>query len=172
MSGEWFEVINKQKRVTGMALRDVCHGHPGLMHQVVHVLVVNRQGELFLQKRSLSKDLQPGRWDTSVGGHMQPGEQPVEGALREAREELGVTARAEELSPAYEYIWESGFETEWIHAFILRQDGPFTLDPHEISEGRFWHLQEITSRLKSGIFTCQFEHEFPRMLDALPSPAT
>lgn len=161
MSNEWFEVIDAQGHVIGRALRHVCHGHPGLTHRAVHVVVVNRNGEIFLQKRSMHKDVQPGKWDTSVGGHLQPGESIIDGARRELREELGVGSA--ELSPAYEYFWRSKLETERISAFILRHEGPFQLDPHEISDGRFWTVGEIDRNLSGDLFTEQFTHEFPRM---------
>jgi isopentenyldiphosphate isomerase len=165
MQDEWFDLINLDGRVIGKALRGVCHQHPGLIHQVVHVIVTNERGELYLQKRSPAKDIQPGKWDTSVGGHLQPGEAPEPGARRELAEELGVTA--DELTPAYSYLWESSRETERISAFLIRQEGPFTLDPHEISEGRFWTIADIEQNLSPEIFTEQFVSEFQRMKKVL-----
>lgn len=165
MQDEWFDLINNDGRVIGKALRDVCHQHPGLIHQVVHVIVTNARGELFLQKRSPAKDIQPGKWDTSVGGHLQPGELPEPGARRELAEELGVTA--DELTPAYSYLWKSSRETERINAFLIRHEGPFNLDPHEISEGRFWTIADIEQNLSPEIFTEQFVSEFSRMKKAL-----
>lgn len=165
MHDEWFDLIDRNGRVTGKALRDVCHQHPGLIHQAVHVIVTNARGELFLQKRSPAKDIQPGKWDTSVGGHLQPGEATEAGARRELAEELGVTA--DELAPAYRYLWKSDRETERISAFTVRHEGPFSLDPQEISEGRFWTIPEIERDLSPEIFTEQFVSEFPRMKKVL-----
>jgi isopentenyldiphosphate isomerase len=161
MSDEWFDVIDAQGRVLGRALREVCHGHPGFMHRAVHVVVTNAAGDLFLQKRSPRKDIQPGKWDTSVGGHLHSGESPHDGALRELREELGVAT--DQLAPAYEYIWRSAIETELITAFALRHEGPFTLDPHEISEGAFWKISDIEKSLSEDIFSEQFVQEFSRI---------
>ncbi|HMO50289.1 MAG TPA: NUDIX domain-containing protein [Kiritimatiellia bacterium] len=158
---EWFDLVNINGTVIGKAPRNVCHGHPGLMHQAVHVLVFDRMGRLFLQKRSPAKDVQPGKWDTSVGGHLHPGESPLAGAQREMLEELGVPPLA--LTPAYRYMWRSEIETELITAFYTRHEGPFHLDPGEIDEGRFWSPTEIEERLTSGIFTPQFEREYYRI---------
>lgn len=161
---EQFDVIDLEGKVVGRAPRSRCHGDPSLIHRAVHVVVFDRAGRLFLQRRSMRKDVAPGRWDTSVGGHLQPGETPQQGALRELREELGIEATG--LEVAYDYLWRSPIETEWIHAFLLRHDGPFTLQREEIDEGRFWSTADIQAALGSDIFTPQFEQEYPRMLAA------
>lgn len=163
MNQEWLDLVDENNEVIGKALRSVCHGNPGLMHRAVHVLVFNTAGDLFLQKRSESKDVQPGRWDTSVGGHPNPGEAVTEAARREMKEELGIDV--DPLIAAYDYIWRSDIETEWIHAFAVTYEGPFKLCPDEIAEGRFWSFDEIRANLHSGIFTPQFEKEFSRMAD-------
>ena len=161
MTDEDFELVDETGRVVGMARRSQCHGNPQLIHQSVHVLVFDRDGRLFLQKRSARKDVQPGMWDTSVGGHMKPGEAPEEGARREMQEELGVAPARLEF--AYQYLWRSPIETELIRAFATLSEGPFTLDPEEIDEGRFWTFDEIEAALGRGIFSPQFCNEFPRM---------
>lgn len=163
MSGpdEQFELVNAEGEVVGLAPRRRCHGDPSLRHRAVHVLVFDGAGQLFLQKRSARKDTAPGLWDTSVGGHMQPGEQPEAAARREFQEELGVTPGT--LTPIYRYEWSTAFETELILAYATRHDGPFHLQAEEIDEGRFWTEDEITAHLGTGLFTPQFEQEYPRM---------
>lgn len=86
---ELLEVVNYKGEVIGILPRSHIHGNPSLVHRVVHVLVFNSKGELLLQKRSLTRDVAPGKWDTSVGGHINPGEDPLEAARREMKEELG-----------------------------------------------------------------------------------
>lgn len=95
MDDEILEIVNEEGEVLGLAPRSEIHGNPSLWHRVVHVLVFNRKGELLLQKRSMDKDVAPGRWDTSVGGHVNPGESLVKAAARELMEELGVEAEPE-----------------------------------------------------------------------------
>lgn len=160
-SEEIFEIVDERGAVIGRAPRSRCHADPSLIHQAVHVLVFNRAGWLFLQKRSTGKDVAPGLWDTSVGGHMKPGERPDEAARREMQEELGKPPDA--LQFGYEYFWRSRIETELIRVFTTIDEGPFRLDPEELDDGRFWSFEEIEHHLSSGIFTPQFEHEFPRM---------
>jgi isopentenyldiphosphate isomerase len=160
---EIFEIVDETGRVIGTAPRKICHGDPSLLHQSIHVFVFNRAGNLFLQKRSMKKDSQPGKWDTSVGGHMAPGEKPLETAIRETGEELGFTPESAVF--AYQFIWRSTFESELIRSFVVIYEGPFKLDPEEISEGRFWSPAEIEANLAGEIFTPQFRQEYPRMRD-------
>lgn len=161
MNAECFDLVDEEGRRTGRALRSECHGNPALLHQAVHVFVVNRNGEVFLQKRSETKDIQPGKWDTSVGGHVDAGESPDAAARREAREELGI--RNAEPEFLYAYIWRSDVESERIQTYRLRHDGPFTLHPVEISEGAFWSVDRIDQAIGSGVLTPNFEAEWPRV---------
>ena len=82
MSNEIFDIFDENDQLIGQAARSECHGNPALIHRVAHVLVFNSQGALILQKRSPHKDIQPGKWDTSVGGHLLPGESYEAGAYR------------------------------------------------------------------------------------------
>src|ERR1700690_2049992 len=87
---EILEIVDKYGTIIGHAERDVLHRNPSLIHRVVHVLVFNNDGGLLLQKRSMTKDIAPGAWDTSVGGHIDPGEDIWDAARREMSEELGI----------------------------------------------------------------------------------
>jgi isopentenyldiphosphate isomerase len=156
---EIFDLVDENGRITGQAPRNQCHGDPALLHAVVHVMVTNAAGDLFLQKRSRHKDIQPGKWDTAVGGHLQPGESPETAAHREMLEELGVSPAS--LTFAYRYIWRSAVESELVHTFTTTHEGPFELQASEIEEGRFWTLHEITSHDYSS-FTPNFLHELTR----------
>ena len=80
-------------RVIGRATRGECHTDKSLIHAVTRIHVWDPQGRLLLQLRSASKDIQPGKWDMAVGGHLLPGEAAEAAARREMREELGVEAR-------------------------------------------------------------------------------
>ena len=159
---ELFDLYSPDEfRVIGQATRGECHGHPHQVHAVARVHVGNRQGLLLLQHRSSSKDIQPGKWDPSVGGHLQPGEDPETAARREIFEELGV--RPDTLHFCHRFLWKSPVETEWVTTFSTLHDGPFSPDPSEISELRFWTPAEIASTPGSGHFTPAFEDEFARL---------
>ncbi len=87
---ERFPLVDEVGRVIGSATRGECHNGSKLLHPVVHLHVFNSRGEVYLQKRPEWKDIQPGKWDTSVGGHIDYGETPELALTREVREELGI----------------------------------------------------------------------------------
>ncbi|RKY66219.1 MAG: NUDIX hydrolase [Candidatus Latescibacterota bacterium] len=157
---EMLEVVDEEGRVVGLAPRSLCHSDPKLAHRAVHVIVVNSKGELLLQKRSLTKDVQPGMWDTSVGGHPRPGETYEDAARREMAEELGIEGA--NLEHLYDYTWRSDRETELVRTYRCVYDGPVRPDPKEVTEARFWRTSEIEESLGTGVFTPNFEHEFGR----------
>jgi isopentenyldiphosphate isomerase/intracellular septation protein A len=156
---EWFPVVTSEGMIIGQAPRSICHnGKSKLLHPVVHLHLFNKKGELFLQKRAMNKDIQPGKWDTSVGGHIGIGE-TIEVALdREAKEELGLV----NFKPQFlkSYIWESARERELVTSFSASADKVPIIDKVEIEEGRFWTLTEIKKNIGKEIFTPNFEHEF------------
>jgi isopentenyldiphosphate isomerase/intracellular septation protein A len=156
---EWFPIVNEEGIVTGSAPRSVCHdGKSKLLHPVVHLHIFNKEGKIFLQKRSANKDIQPGKWDTSVGGHVSPGES-VENALhREALEEVGL--RDLQVQFIHKYLWESSRERELVFSFLTVTDKIPVINRDEIDEGKFWSVDEIAGNIGKEIFTPNFEHEF------------
>jgi len=161
---ELLEVLDAEGRVVGLAPRARCHGDPSLAHRAVHVLVRNRHGEYFLQKRSRLKRVQPGRWDSSVGGHVDPGESWLEAARREISEELGIVLEtSEQLEHLHDYVWRTSIETELVRTYRLDHDGPFRLHPDEIEEGRFWTEAELRTAAGSGRLTPNLEEELHRL---------
>lgn len=156
--GEMLPVVEENGLVVGQASRKDVHGGAKLLHPVVHLHIINRNGELFIQKRSMNKDLLPGKWDTAVGGHIDYGELLESALYREADEELGFRG----FNPIYlrSYVWESKAERELVNVFAAV--GNFKLDPcnDEVAEGRYWKIEEVEAALGKGIFTPNFEHEF------------
>ena len=130
-------MVEASGRVVGSATRGECHGGSMLLHPVVHLHVFNSRGELYLQRRPLWKDIQPGRWDTAVGGHVDCGETIDEALRREVREELGIT----------------DFQPEQVAVYEFRSE-----------RERFWSPREILDNLGRGVFTPNFEGEVSRIL--------
>ena len=124
---EIFDIVDRKDRIIGRASRDEVHGRPDLIHRVAHVLVFNGAGELFLQKRAADKIVQPGKWDTSVGGHVDLGEAYRAAAVRETAEELGIKAPAESFEFLYKYLHSNDFESEYVSTYRLLWDGKITI---------------------------------------------
>jgi isopentenyl-diphosphate delta-isomerase type 1 len=159
---EIFQLVDENGKPTGSASRAECHGNPALIHLVVHLHVFDPRGKLFLQRRALTKDTNPGKWDTSVGGHVIAGEAVEHALLREAREELGIDASG--ARRLYGYLYHSGqFETEFADCFSLVYRGDIRTDPEEIAEGRFFDFKEIDALLGTGALTPMFECELPML---------
>lgn len=155
---EIFDIVDAEEHVIGQAPRAHCHGNPSLIHRVAHVLVFDEEGRLLLQKRSATKDVQPGKWDTSVGGHLDPGEDYLSAAVREMREELGISETP--LTFLYRYPLRNDFESENVATYLASHEGPFTPCLCEIDEVRFWTAADIDAELGSGLFTNNFEEEW------------
>jgi len=133
VSHELLDVVDENDNVIAVKTRGEIHAR-GLMHRAVHILVFNSDGELFLQKRSLSKDEQPGKWDSSAAGHVDSGEDYLECARREIGEELGIDAAQE-----FELLFKlpASVLTGNEHCMVYRYgfDGPMVLHPEEIDDG-------------------------------------
>lgn len=161
------EIVDYQGKVVRIAPRSEIHGNPELLHRVVHVLVFNGAGELMLQKRSMNKDVAPGKWDTSVGGHVDPGEDLREAALREMEEELGIRAEPRRL---YSYVHSNDYESELVTTFMCVHEGPISFNEEEIDEVRPWTVAEILKHLESETLSDNFKHEFAAYLKETASP--
>ncbi len=162
-SEEHLEIVNENGEVIGLARRSEVHGNPLLLHRVVHVLVFNGNGDLLLQKRSLNKDVAPGQWDTSVGGHVGVGEELLSSAMREMEEELGITCG--EIEYLYSYIHDNPYETELVTSYRCIYSGDIHFNRDEIEEVRFWRLEEITEVVGKGILSENFEDEIRHYLN-------
>jgi isopentenyl-diphosphate delta-isomerase type 1 len=160
-----FQLVDAEGNPAGSAARADCHGNPRLAHLVVHLHVFDPRGRLYLQKRAANKDTFPGRWDTSVGGHVMAGEGAAVALVREAREELDVDASAARF--LFQYRYGGDFETEVARVYSLQWGGAVRPDPGEIEEGRFFAMEEVSALVGTGALTPMFEHELPLLLSRL-----
>ncbi len=157
---ELLPLVDEQGNITGAATRGECHNGSMKLHPVVHLHVFNAKGELYLQKRPAWKDIQPSKWDTAVGGHIDLGEHTEQALRREAREELGIADFTPTALPSYTF--QSDRERELVFPYRTTFDGPIQPSP-ETDGGRFWSLEEIREALGHGILTPNFEQEFSRL---------
>lgn len=159
-SQELFPIVDEAGQVIGRATRGKCHSGSKLLHPVVHLHVFDSQNRLYLQQRPLWKDIQPGKWDTAVGGHVDLGEEIADALRREVREELGI----EDFTPEFllRYVFESERERELIHVFRTTYDGDIR-PTAELDGGRFWTLEEIREAIGKGVLTPNFESEFLKL---------
>jgi isopentenyldiphosphate isomerase len=144
-SEEYFDLVDEQDRVTARARRGEVHAR-GWRHRAIHVLVFNRAGNIFLQKRSMTKDMSPGLWDSSCSGHVDSGEGYDVAARRELGEELGLLL--DHPPPRWfrlEACEATGNEFVWIYR--LEAEGPFTLHPGEIERGEWLEPGELDRRI-------------------------
>ncbi len=163
MNDELFPIVDCYGNVVGSATRGECHSGSMLLHPVVHLHVIDGCGSVYLQKRSMSKLIQPGKWDTAVGGHVDYGEQTIDALYRETREELGIEISNPEFLCSY--LFKSSVEYEYVNVFCINVGADFApiLSPEEISDGRFWTVNEIEQAMGKGVLTPNFEQEFCRI---------
>jgi len=152
--------VDEEGNVVGSATRGECHNGSRWLHPVVHLHVFNSNGDIYLQKRPEWKDIQPGKWDTAVGGHVDYGETPEEALQREVREELGITEFTPKLID--KYVFDSHRERELVYVNSSTYDGEIHPSADELDGGRFWTMEEIREAMGKGILTPNFESEFKR----------
>ena len=155
---ELFPVVNEDGETTGKITRKEAHSGTRILHPVVHLHLFNSKGELYLQRRPLWKDIQPGKWDTACGGHMAYGETPEEALRREVSEELGIT----NFEPEFlgKYVFDSKRERELVYVNKAVYDGKVNPSDDELDGGRFWTEEELREAMGKNILTPNFEQEY------------
>ena len=154
---EIFPVVDENGTTVGKATRGECHSGSKLLHPVVHLHLFDSSGRIYLQQRPLWKDIQPGKWDTAVGGHIDYGESVDTALCRETQEELGLAGLSVEF--LLKYVFESERERELVHVFRATYDGDVR-PSDELDGGRFWSLDELREVFGKGVLTPNFEQEY------------
>ena len=143
---ELFDVVDVNDCVLRQERRSIVH-KKSLLHRAVHVFIYNRSGQLYLQRRSMSKDTAPGKWVSSCSGHVDKGEDYDTSARRELGEELGLyeTNKLKRIFKEPPCI-QTGYEFVWV--YTCTACGPFKLNPVEVSDGQWVDLKHLDRWLK------------------------
>jgi isopentenyl-diphosphate Delta-isomerase len=159
---EIYSIVDENDRIIGQASRKHIHQNK-LLHRSVHILVFNSRKELFLQKRALCKDENPGLWDTSSAGHVDAGESYDDCAHRELWEELHLKAA---LKPSMKISACQATYGEHVRVYTCVTDDAIQINPDEISEGAFFDLGQIQEKMSinPAQFTSSFKLLFNRTL--------
>jgi isopentenyl-diphosphate delta-isomerase type 1 len=137
---EILEIVDSHDKVIGTATRGEMH-RMGFFHRAVHMFVFNRAGQVYIQRRSRSKDRHPGKLDSSAAGHVDPGETYEETAIRELQEELGIQAEVKEILrvPASDMT-----DNEHVVLFEVVTESEPVPNPEEIQWGSFMSREQVT----------------------------
>lgn len=162
---EWLPMVDGMGKIIGKVTRSAAHDKKKILHPVVHLHIINSRGEIYLQKRPDDKKIQPGKWDTAVGGHVAFGETIEQALVRETAEELNIT----EFNPVAvaNYRWDTEMESELVFSFRAIYNALPRFNKMEVADGRFWKLDEINQSLGKEVFTPNFEFEFPILMTVL-----
>ncbi len=162
---EWLPIVDEEGKVKGHAPRSLTHsGKTNWLHPVVHLQVVTPDG-VWLQKRPMHKTVQPGKWDTAVGGHVSRGEDIQTALQKEAMEEIGIESNQATLIGRY--LWKSEIERELVFVFALRYEGEITPSAEELDGGKVWSFKDLEAAKGKEVLTPNFEEEYRRYGDVL-----
>jgi isopentenyldiphosphate isomerase len=152
---EMVAIVDAGNREVGAAPRSEMR-RQGLIHRSSYILVWNGQGELYVQKRTLTKDIYPGYWDVAAGGVVLAGETYEQGASRELAEELGIENVP--LEPQFDFYFEDRAESGlsarvWGRVFACRWEGPLRLQAEEVERVVLMTPEEVLRRAGQEPFT-------------------
>ena len=157
---ELFPEVDEAGNAIGQITRAEAHDGTKRLHPVVHLHVFNSRGELYLQHRAKWKSVQPDKWDTATGGHVDFGEDVMTALAREVNEEIGLSSEKYTPKLVKTYIYENDLERELVYVFTTEYDGELSPSPTETQGGKYWNVKEIHDAIGKNVLTPMFEKEF------------
>ncbi len=156
---EMFPEVDESGNIIGGMTRAEAHDGTKRMHPVVHLHVFNSHGELYLQHRATWKSVQPDKWDTATGGHVDMGEDVMTALAREVNEEIGLAKGSYTPKLVKTYVYENNIERELVYVFTTEYDGELFPSPTETQGGKFWTISDIRAAIGQNVLTPMFEKE-------------
>lgn len=147
---EIVQIVDEQNQEVAQVSRQVMR-EGGLVHRACYILVFNRSREIFVQKRTMTKDIYPGYLDVATGGVVLAGESYELSAKRELAEELGVRKVA--LKSHFDFYHEADNNRVWGRVFSCLAEGPFVLQPEEVEDGFFLGVDAVLALAAAEKFT-------------------
>lgn len=148
---EILPIVDKDGKVIGKASREECHSNPDIIYPVVRLHLFNPNGQILLQRRNLNSDIEPGKWDAAVAGHVRFGETADQAIVRECLEELNYNL------DTYQLISKRFFKTNTSTALMMVYFGPIEELPNanlrEVEEVDFFNINEIPPIINKGLAT-------------------
>lgn len=158
---EILPIVDKDGKVIGKASREECHTNPDIIYPVVRLHLFNGKGQVLLQKRSLKSDIEPGKWDAAVAGHVRFGETADQAIVRESKEELNYDL------DNYHIISKRLFKGKISTALMMVYIGTIEELPRanfsEVEEVGFFHLNEIPPIINKGLATKGLAEELEQL---------
>lgn len=133
-------IVDERNQITGSVTRREMRERK-LLHRATYVFVFDSDNRLYVQHRTMTKDVYPGYYDLAAGGVVLTGEAYGESAVRELEEELGVSGVA--LAPWFEFFHEDEYCRVFGFAFGCRYDGPLKLQPEEVQSVDRMDVDEV-----------------------------
>ena len=175
---EYLDVLDDEGTPTGeKKLRSLVHQDSD-WHRLVFVWVMNPQGELLIQKRSMEKDINPGKWDVACGGHVAAGDTSINTAIRELKEELGIDTSENSLEFLFTVKGETKhkgtIEREFSNVYLLRSDvliSKLKLQKEEVGEVKYLPWREVESMImkRDDTFAPRYE-QYEKFFKLLNNP--
>ena len=145
---EILDIVNESDEVVAQAPRSEIH-QKNLLHRATHIILTNSKQQIFMQLRSMSKDTNPGRWDSSAAGHVDAGESYVDCASRELEEELGVTLSVSALTEIGRLSPSKANGFEFVRIYAAQTEDPITLEAGEIDDGKWVTQAELNQWIET-----------------------
>ena len=162
---EIFDIYTRDGEYIGTDLKSVCHSkNPRGYHKPVWIWIINSKNEILVQKRAANKKNHPNKWDMPSAGHVVAGETPIQGAIRETFEELGIKTKEGDYKFICEYIQDKSFEIAQVYLLKMNIDiSKLNLQKDEVSEVKWLSYEEFKKVLLSNEFV-PFDNEYKELV--------